>query len=240
MQEQEMPATSRPLPGPAGFLVAARQLTGWDDESPVGTSAVYYPAVGLLLGALMLCFDRLLLGRMTVVFASLAVLAVQVVLTRGRPLRGLARSLVRAVYPRAAASVVVLGISSAVLFGLGVWLLAAIDQGRSVALLFAPMLGRCSMVVIATGSREAREDGRQMKFSRELTFREFGIASTVVFAVVFLTTNFLGLLLVLGTGFLTIALRLLAHWSFGGVDRDSLHAAGEIVQLAVFGMIALF
>ncbi len=239
MQEQETPETSRPLPGPAGFLLAARQLTGWDDASPVGISAIYYPAVGLLLGALMVCFDRLLLGRTPVGIASLAVMALQVAATRGRPLRGLARSLVRLAYPDAAAPAVVCGVASAAIFGVGVWLLTAIDQGRSVAMLFAPMLGRCSMVVIATGSREAREDGRQVKFSRELTFREFGIASTVVFAIVFLTTDFLGLLLVLGTGFLTIGLRLLLHWLFGGVDRDSLHAAGEIVQLAVFAMIAL-
>ena len=120
------------------------------------------------------------------------------------------------------------------------WILARVDGGRVVALLFAPMLARCSMVVIATGSREAREDGKQGKFSRELTFREFGLASTVTFAIVFLTTHFLGLLLVLATGFLTIGLRLLVHWFRGGVDRASLHGLGEIVQLTVLALVASF
>ncbi len=230
-----------PLPGLGGLWTATVQLTGWDDESPVGLSAVYYPLIGLSIGLAMAALDGALGGRVSTVWASFAVMALQVALTRARPLRGLARTVALSFGGKSAgASSFVVGVLAAVLFALSVWILASIDGGRAVALCFAPMLSRCSMVVIATGSREAREDGKQRKFSRELTFREFGIASTFTFAAVFLTTHFLGLLLVLATGFLTIGLRLLVHYARGGVDRDALHATGEVVQLAVLALVAAF
>lgn len=230
-----------PLPGLTGLRVAVEQLLGGDDESPVGLSAVYYPLVGLALGLAMMGIDRVATSFVSPPWPSAIVVIFYVMATRARPLLGLARTIGLSVAPRgigdAAATVAILVV---LLLALSFWVVAAVDGGRAIALCFAPMLGRCAMVVIATGSRQARDDDRQVKFSRELTFREFGIASTFTFAVVFLTTHFLGLLLVLATGFLTIGLRLLVHWARGGVDRDSLHACGELVQLAVLSIVAAF
>jgi cobalamin synthase len=230
-----------PLPGLSGLWVAVKQLLGGDDASPVGLSAVYYPLVGLALGLAMVAVDRAATDLVAAPWPSVIVVLFCVIATRARPLLGLARTIGLSVAPRgrgdAAAIVVLLAV---LLLALSIWVVAALDGGRAVALCFAPMLGRCAMVVIATGSRQARDDDRQVKFSRELTFREFGIASTFTFAVVFLTTHFLGLLLVLATGFLTIGLRLLVHWARGGVDRDSLHACGELVQLAALAIVAAF
>ncbi len=229
-----------PLPGLEGFRVAWNQLLNGDDESPVGLSAIYYPVIGLALGLAMVALDRALNGRVSIEVASVAVVALNVLATRARPLRGFARTIALSFRgPAAAAPRLVVIVLEAWLFALAVWIVTQLDGGRSVALCFAPMLARCAMVVIATGSREARADGRQVKFSRELTFREFGIASTGTFAIVFLSTHFLGLLLVLATGFLTISLRLLVHYTRGGVDRDALHATGETIQLVVMAIIAV-
>ncbi len=241
MVMSEAEKIARPIPGLSGFWRAAMQLLGGDDDSPVGLSAVYYPLIGLLVGVMMVGLDWLLAMRFSVQAASLTVVAFHVVVTRGRPLDGLARSVALGLGGTSAGnSPVILGSLRVLFFGLAVLLLAWIDTARVVALLFAPMLARCAMVVIATGSREARDDDKQVKFSRELTFREFGIASTATFAVVLLTTHFLGMLLVLASGLLTIGLRLLVHYARGGVDRSGLHACGEVVQLATLAIIALF
>lgn len=231
---------SRPLPGLAGLRTALRQLVGGDDSSPVGLSAVYYPLVGLFLGAGMVAVDLMARNAGAPALSGWAVVGFHALVTRGRPLRGSARTTVRFVSVRSKDSEVVPVLLQAAYFVLGVWLVGRIDVGRLPALLFAPMLARCAMVVMATGSRQARGDERLMKFAPELTFREFGVASTAAFALVFLTTDFFGFLLVLVTGVTTVALRLALHWRLGGVDRDSLHATGEIVQLAVLGLTAAF
>ncbi len=237
MEEQK--SAPRPLPGLGGLRIAAAQLLRGDDATPVDTSAVYYPLVGLALGAAMALLDQTLSSRLSLTASSLAVVALHVAATRGRPLRGLARTLALSIGgSEAGASRAIVGGLQILVFALAVLLVSSIDRGRAVALLYAPMLARCAMVVIATGSRQARADGVQVKFSRELSFREFGIASTLTFAVVFLTTHFLGLLLVLATGFLTIGMRLLIHWLRGGVDRDSLHGVGEAIQMIVLALIA--
>jgi len=228
-----------PLPGLSGLRIAWRQLVAGDDTSPIDTSAVYYPLVGLALGAAMAVVDHALIARTSPLIASTAVVGLHVLATRGRPVAGLARTACRFVAAPLARSTAAVAIIEVALFAAAVWIVTQIVDGRLVALLFAPMLGRSAMVVMATGSRQARDDERLMRFSRELTFREFGIASTAAFALVFATTNFLGFLLVLVTGLATIALRVLLHWRLGGVDRDSLHATGEVVQLAVFGLMAV-
>jgi adenosylcobinamide-GDP ribazoletransferase len=246
----EEKGSGKPLPGWAGFRKALgeRTLLGRDDPGQrFDTSAVYYPLIGLALGAAAVAVDRLSapLGNRTL--SSLAVVATLALLTRGRPLLGLAKT-IAALFPRSAERTIpVLSQTpgTAVTFIAGlivvaeVLLLDRLDSFRTVGLLFAPMLGHCAMVVTATGSREARADGKVTKLSSTLTFREFGIASTVTFALVFLTTNFLGALLVLVTGITTIGLRMLFHYLFGGFEPTNLAAAGELVQLANLGLLVL-
>ncbi len=229
---------ARPLPGWSGFRLACAQMLGADEESPIGLAAVYYPAVGLLLGAVMLGADRAL-SNVSLVGASAGVILLQTLATRARWLRGLATTVCRLVVRRRDPAIMLIGLLSALFLVLAIWILAGVEDGRAVILLFAPMLAGCAMVVLATGSRESRRDDRQLKFSRDLSFREFGLASTIAFAIVFLTTNFLGLVLVLLTGATTIALRLLFHWRLGGVDRDSLHATGALVQLVTYSFMTL-
>jgi len=229
-----------PFPGWRGFLQALRERTllGKDDPGRrVDTGAVYYPLIGLAFGAAALLVDKTLtpFGRPA---ASAAIVATWALLSRGRSLLALARALAAAFQPTRPRTFAVLEarpgplvwlLAAAIAIG-EMRMLAALDHFRAIALLFTPMLGHCAMVVTATGSRQARADDRALKFSPTLTFREFGIASTATFAAVFLTTDFLGLLMVLVTGLLTIGLRLLLHYRFGGVTLTNLAALGETVQ----------
>ena len=79
-----------------------------------------------------------------------------------------------------------------------------------------------------------------MKFAPEVLFNEFALASTFTFAAVFLATEFLGFLLVLASAALIIGLRVFFHSWLGGVDRTTLHAGCEAVQLLGLALLAAF
>jgi adenosylcobinamide-GDP ribazoletransferase len=237
------------LPGIGALAEALRSLTilGRRREATIDGAAVHYPLVGLLLGALWLAVDHFAapLGRLP---ASLLVLAAALLSTGGAPLRDLGSTVAAAFAPTRGATLAVMETRSGTMVytaAVGVALLELgciyrLDRFRAVALLFAPMLGRSAMVVLAVGSRVAREDQRQVKFAPGLGFNEFALASTLAFAAIFLATEFLGLLLVLGTAGLTIGLRVLFHRWLGGINGTACGAACEATQLMVLALLAAF
>jgi hypothetical protein len=127
----------------------------------------------------------------------------------------------------------------ALLVALQIGVLCALDRFRVVGLVLAPVLGCCSLVVMAVGSRAARADGRRLKFAPAVTFREFGVASTATFALVFLSTDFLGLLLVLATAAFTIGARVFFHRWLDGVNETALLATGEATQVLILTLLAI-
>ena len=237
------PRPAAPFPSPSGIVEAFRFVRY--GAAQVGAWAVYLPVVGVVLGALWLAADTLanpIAGRLG---ASVAVLCASAAATRARPLLALGRTLV-ALSSRGAARLSVLesgagpAIVAAVVLVLAAELtvLCVLDRFRFVGLAFAPLLGACSMVVLAVGSRAARADGRRLKFAPAVTFREFGFASTATFALVFLSTEFLGLLLVLTTAAFTIAARVFFHRWIDGVNETALLATGEGTQLVILILLA--
>jgi adenosylcobinamide-GDP ribazoletransferase len=213
----------------------------------LGSSALFYPLVGLLLGTTWLATDYLTGGLVGRRAASAAVIIVSLVLTRGATARGFVDTSLE-ILSRAALTAGRQGSPSGaggialalVVLGLELLCLLEIERLRAAALLFAPTLGRWSMVVLAFGSREAREDGRRVKFAPNVTFREFGLTSTVTFLMVFAATEFLGVLVVGVAGLVTVGLRLLLHARLQGVTRASLGGACEATQLVCLALFALF
>ena len=89
--------------------------------------------------------------------------------------------------------------------------------------------------------REARgSDGRRVKFAPDTTFREFAVASTLTFAVIFIATESLGLVLVLATAALIIGLRSLFHRWLDGINDTVMDATCELTQLVTLAILALF
>src|SRR5262245_8022152 len=198
-------SAAAPFPGPAAVLAAFRALTvigAGPSPGRVDASAVYYPLAGLALGALWLLVDRATSALAGRAVASAAVAIVAAAATGARPLRALGRTIAALPCGRARRLGMLESgngpvsdvLCPALVLALQIGLLCALDRFRTVGLVFAPVLGACSMVVLAVGSRAARADGRRLKFAPAVTFREFGLASTATFALVFLTTEFLGLL----------------------------------------------
>jgi cobalamin synthase len=242
------PRAAPPFRGLGGLAAAFRQLTILGPAGAlcrVDASAVYFPLVGLVLGVVWAAVDRAIdpwAGRRA---ASIGVLVVAAGLTRGRGVLALARTLVAALFGRGrgveALESTAAGtpwIAAALVLAAELGVLVGLARFRLVGLAFAPVLGCCSMVVLAVGSRAARADGRQLKFAPEVTFREFGIATTATFALLFLTTEFLGLLLVLTTAAFTVAARVGWHRSIGGVNATALLATAEATQLLVLAVLA--
>ena len=113
-------------------------------------------------------------------------------------------------------------------------LLATHVAGRPAALLFAPLLARWAMVVLAVGARDAAAPSR--KLNAAITFREFALTSVFTCAVVFTVAEAFGILLVVGVAALTLALRLLQHRQPGGTSWPLLLASAELVELLVLGI----
>ena len=235
------------LPGWRAIGTAFRTLTVLGPnrvELGVDASAVYYPVVGLALGVLWVATDRAvgaLSGRFA---ASVAVLVVSAAVTRAKGLRALGR-VVAALpsrrpdrLPRLDVGGAVSGVCTAVLAAAELGALCVLVRYRLVGLAFAPLLGCCAMVVMAVGSRAARADGRRLKFAPDVGFTEFGAASAATFALVSLTSEFLGLLLVLSTAVFTVAARVFFHRWIDGVNDTAVLATGEAVQLVTLAFLA--
>jgi len=112
-----------------------------------------------------------------------------------------------------------------------VTLLAIYVTGRPAALLFAPLLARWAMVVLAVGVRDAAAPSRKLNAS--ITFREFALTSVLTCAVVFTVADAFGILLVVGVAALTLVLRLWYHHRSRGADWRRLLASAELVELLV-------
>ena len=237
------------IPTLLSALHALTALPGRRGTRVVGTNAVFYPLVGLLLGTVALLADwaASLFAGFSV--RSVAVLAALLLCTAARPHRALGQLLEACLLKRNRSAAVQLlegaedGVSRVLATMVAVVELIALcelDRFRPIGLLFAPTLAHCSMVVLAVGSRAARVDGRRIKFAPGLTFNEFAVASALTFSIIFLTSEFLGLLLVLSVAVLTIGLRVLFHRWLGGVNGTILDATCEVSTLATLALLALF
>jgi hypothetical protein len=232
-----------PLPGVSGLVDALHFVRYGVPE--VGSWALYLPAIGLGFGIVWVAVDRALAGTAGPAARSLAVVLVAAAMTRARPLLALGRLLAaipgrgrgRQATSQSARGAVDLACTAAVVAA-EVVALSALGRYRIVGLLAAPVLGCCSMVVLAVGSRAARQDGRRVKFAPAVTFREFGLATTATFAVLFWATEFLGLLLILATALCTIAARVGWHRWRGGVDETAVLATSEMIQCLVWLLLA--
>ncbi len=219
-----------PLPRLRDLLAATGTLTVVPLPRPhpgseaFGRAALFFPVVGLLIGALLAGLHWLAVSRLPPWLAGVVVVGAWEALTGG--------ALLRAWTPRRAAGLVVMGASVAVKIACTV---AA--ASRPAALLFAPLLARWALVVLATGVRDAAAPER--KFNPAITFREFALASVFSFAAVFAVAEAFGILLVVSVAALTLGLRLLVHRWTGGVSWRFLLACVEGIEVFVLAVCAL-
>ncbi|MFQ5666705.1 MAG: hypothetical protein ACE5I7_09765 [Candidatus Binatia bacterium] len=219
----------------AGDLVAAASLLALlplrrlhPQSAAAGRATLFFPLIGLFIGAVLAAANWAVAGRLPPWLAALLLVAVWEGLGRGEPLRACAASrpahlpgpllMLGIVFTKATCLAVTTGL-------------------RPAALLFAPTLARWAMVVLAVGAREAQHPGR--KFNGAITFHQFAWTSVFSFAVVFVTAEALGIIVVVCTAAMTLGLRLLFHHRAGGVSWDMLLAGGACIETCVLALFAL-
>jgi adenosylcobinamide-GDP ribazoletransferase len=223
-------AEHAPLPRPRDFLAALGTLTALPLPRPnpgseaFGRAAVFFPLVGLLIGAVLVGVHGVTTDHLPQWWVAVSVVGIWEALT--------AAALLRAHRAHATRGLTVIGAAMVIKI-----LCTTVVAVRPAALLFAPLLARWALVVLATGVRDAAAPRR--KFNPAITFREFALASVFSFAAVFAVADALGILLVVSVAALTLGLRLLVHRWVGGVSWHFLLACVEGIEAFVLVVCAL-
>jgi adenosylcobinamide-GDP ribazoletransferase len=218
----------------------------------LGRAVVFFPAVGLLIGALLAGLSGALDPVDPGVLAAL-VLAVWVLLTGGLHLDGLAdtadawlggqgdrdRTLALMKDPRSGPAAIVALVL--VLLAKFAALQALLAGGEALyPLLLAPVLGRTIIVLLLISTPYVRPAGLGTPYAQYLPRLSGGALVLLVAVGVVLLLGGLGgaALAVLGVGFLGFRYWLLAR--LGGATGDTLGAACELTEAAVLlGMVLL-
>jgi adenosylcobinamide-GDP ribazoletransferase len=96
-------------------------------------------------------------------------------------------------------------------------------------------------VLMAAGSRRAREDGLGALFSGGAGTVQLGIAGVTTLAAAFFLLGMRGGWSVLASGLLTLVLRAWFHRRLGGVTGDVIGCASELNEiLCLLMLIAMF
>jgi cobalamin synthase len=220
------------------FVAALRLLTAFPGRGPDAASAafaratLFFPVVGLAIGGVLWTYVEAGHGRLPTLANTLVLLLLW---ETARLAKG-AVAVAEAVTPEGSGKVRRGAILAATLV-VKAASIHACTRALPFALLFAPVLSFWSIVVLATGARDAVSTGR--KFNAGITFREFALTSTFTLAVVLLFAEALGLLVAVPVAALTLLLRLLNRGYASGISWTSLQAYGQGVEIAVLGLLAL-
>jgi len=219
-------------------------------EADLGRAGVFFPIVGLLVGAIIWSLDRGVRLFVPSALSSVLLVGALALLSRGFHLDGLAdsadglfgsRERHRALEIMKDSTIGTFGaLAVVIVLLLKVRSLDLLQGGyRGMALLLGPMLGRWACVVMAYTSRPARAEGLGAAFVRGTQFREFGLASVLTLAVVFSLMEILGLVVFVPLAALILGFTLYCNRRLGGVTGDTLGALGELVETAVLCLLVL-
>ena len=216
----------------------------------VGGAALFYPAVGLLIGLCVAALDWVLRTFLGQEITSVLLVGTLAVLSAGRQLDGFANTadgLIgfrgrewamatmrdrRLGTPGAAsiAFLLILKVRSLDLLS---------DPMRLVGVLLPPMLGRAALVALAFGSRAADSSDGTTRFDPTLTSREFAIASVFAALVTLFLSGALGLLVLILGGLTVLGLHFYFDRRLGGVTTQVLDAGAELVEVLALIVFSL-
>jgi len=237
------------------FLVALQFLTRIPvarhlnaNDATLGQSVLYYPLVGFLIGVILSTLVLLLSGSAATVSAAL-VLATWVWLTGGLHLDGLAdcadatvggmgnkqRSL--EIMKDPASGPIAVTVLLLVLMLKWVTLVELIQQGKLIALMLVPLLGRCAILLLMLSTPYVSPKGLAEKIMENLPFAD--ARWVVVISLVF-AGLMIGWANVLFAGILFLWVRNMALLRLGGTTGDVYGAAVELVETSALLAVVLF
>ena len=244
---------------PTPLLIALQFLTrlpvrlpGMPAPEQVGRSLLWYPLVGLLLGALLLAAQALLSQQPAVLQAAL-LLTLWVALSGGLHLDGLAdtadawvggygdreRTLAIMKDPRSGPiAVVVLVLLLLLKFAA---LLVLLQAGQTLALLLAPWLGRSALPLLLRSTVYVRPGGLGAQLAEHLPRRELPWVLGLHLALLALTglTGLSGLWALLAAALVFVLWRRALLARLQGTTGDTAGALVELTEVAVLLVLAL-
>lgn len=238
------------------FLIALQFLTSLPvrlDRMPepqaVGRSLLYYPLVGLLLGAMLWLVGTVLENASVPLLAAL-LLTGWVALTGGLHLDGLAdsadawlggfgdreRTLTIMKDPRSGPIAVVVLVLLLLLKFVALWTLLAADQ--RLALLLAPLLGRSALLGLFLTTPYVRPGGLGQVLAEQMprNTSRIVLGGVVLVCLILGSSGWLALTATVGVGWLS---RRAMCRRIGGTTGDTAGALLELVECAVLVVLAL-
>jgi adenosylcobinamide-GDP ribazoletransferase len=239
----------------SAFVSALQFLTIWPwprraarSSEEIGSSAVFFPVVGILLGLALTLLDSVV-----ATFASPGLTAVLVVtllawLTRGLHLDGLGdtfdglgaggdRERVLRIMDDSHSGAFGLIAIVLVLF-LKIHALESIETGRWRALLTAPILARWAMVLLAYRSQPAKP-GLGAVFMEHLNGKQVLIATIIALSLAGALSGGAAIALAVWVALLSLVSKSYFHRRLGGVTGDTFGALGELSEASVLAFLAL-
>ena len=238
------------------FLIALQFLTSLPvrlDRMPepqaVGRSLLYYPLVGLLLGAMLWLVGAVFENASAPLLAAL-LLTGWVALTGGLHLDGLAdsadawlggfgdreRTLTIMKDPRSGPIAVVVLVLLLLLKFVALWTLLAADQ--RLALLLAPLLGRSALLGLFLTTPYVRPGGLGQVLAEQMprNTSRIVLGGVVLVCLILGSSGWLALAATVGVGWLS---RRAMCRRIGGTTGDTAGALLELVECAVLVVLAL-
>ena len=233
-----------------GAVRAARYLTivpigggRGDHGAPPGSAVAWFPAIGLLIGVLLVVVDRVTAWAFPTLLAALLTVTTWKLVAGGLHLDGLADCLDALGGHDAVQRLTIMRDSRIGAFGaIGLILLllleiAAVSElataARWRALLTAPAVARALPALVARMFPPARSEGQGARFQADVRPRDVAVAlgGGVVVAVAFLGTA--GIVAVVAAGLASAAIGRFMSLRLGGITGDVLGATIELSELTV-------
>ncbi|MFN8636682.1 MAG: adenosylcobinamide-GDP ribazoletransferase [Chloroflexota bacterium] len=224
-----------------------RRVPDYDD---FGRSDAFFPAVGLLLGAILAAADWLLAPYLAESVRNVGLVALLAAMTGGLHLDGLidtfdglfagpdaARRLDVMRDPRAGS----FGVVAVVLqLGLKVAAISSLPPPmRGPALILAPCLGRWGIVLVTGAFAYARPSGMGRSFKDSIRWQHVMVASGIAIGGALAMAGLVGAALWLGVSLLVLAAGGWVSGRLGGLTGDVYGAVCELVETSVLVALGL-
>lgn len=223
-----------------------RRMERSADEA--GSSAIFFPVVGFLLGLILVLVNFLLEPFASPGLTSVALVTILALLTGGLHLDGLGdtfdglgaggdRERMLGIMDDSHTGAFGL-IAIVLLLFFKIHAVESIDHERWRALLAAPILGRWAMVLLGYGS-QAANPGLGSTLIDHLKTKHLAFATFITLLLVAAVLRGVGIAVMIWIAVFTLASKKYFHRRLGGVTGDTFGAVGELSETSVVVIIAL-
>lgn len=214
----------------------------------IGPSAVFFPVIGFLLGAILALTNFLLEPFANSGLSSVALVTLLALLTRGLHLDGLGdtfdglgaggdRERILQVMDDSHTGAFGL-IAIVLLLFFKIHSIESIETERWRALLAAPMLGRWAMVLLGYDS-EAAKPGLGSNLINHLESKHIFLATSITLILTAAILHGIGIAMMIWIAIFALASKQYFHRRLGGVTGDTFGAVGELSEASVLFFLAL-